>query len=105
MLETSFLIITIMYALRFTDLIVHSIHLKQNLQVWNATFPNQLSGVVPATFSFRRIASSIKRIDSTNDRIREPRATDPRLYRISRFMEEKTGRNGISGCIKRILSH
>ena len=86
--------------MRFTDLMVQSIHLRQNLEILYATFPNQLSGDVPATFSFRRIDSSIKRIDSTNDRIREPRATDPRLYRISRFIEEKTGRNGISGCIQ-----
>ena len=34
------------------------------------------------------------------DTIREPMATDPRLYRMSRFIEENTGRNGISCCIK-----
>lgn len=89
---------TIIYALRLTDLMIHSMHLRQNRDVLCTALPIRLSGVVLATFNLRRIDSSMKRIDSINDTVKEPRAMDPRLYLASRFIEEKTGRNGISGC-------
>jgi len=79
--------------------------LRKHCEDWYAALPMQLSCPSLEPFSLRRIASSKKRIDSTNDTIREPRATDPRLYRISRFMEEKTERKGISGCIVKCESY
>ena len=71
--------ITIIYALRFTDLIVHSIPFCQNREARCTVFPIQLSGAVSATFSLRQTDSRIKQIDSTKDTTRDPRATEPRL--------------------------
>lgn len=78
---------------------IHEMHIRLPCEVWYIAFPKQLWGIELACLSLRRRASRINRIDSTNDTTREPRAIDPRPYLTSRFIEEKTGRKGISGCI------
>ena len=97
--------LTIIYALRFTDLMVQSMHPKQHWEEVDINFSMQVTGAGSPCLILRRKASSMNRTHSTIDTIREPSATDPRLYRKSRFIEENTGRNGISCCIqiKRVI--
>lgn len=86
---------TIMYAFRFTDFMVNSMPFKQKREVWNIILLMKFSGMMSATLSLLRMASSMNRVDSIKDTIKEPIAIEPRLYRVSSFIDEKTGRNGI----------
>lgn len=67
------------YAFRFTDLMVQSMHPRQQFDEKDDIFPIRLRFVVSVCFSLRRIDSSINRTDSTMDTTSEPRATEPRL--------------------------